>query len=292
MVRRGLWSIVVAACSSEPAPATVAVHVEPARAPAARPREPAPFTLTPLGPVVASVATKEDGVWHAVVDPGSPDAPTALLTTTLHPDGRRPWSVLHVVAADLRQLELHLARARVPERRHRALVMAFNGGPKEGGMHVDGVTVAPPLPDGCAVVARREERYRIEPSDGGALAAPDVAWWRQTPACLVTAGAVVPITTWTTVVRRSAIGLARDVLFVGMGENVTAQALAAGMRHAGALDVAPLDVGFSFPRAVVFERDAARLPIAKPLFEGFGVTEGQYVAVRSNRDFFYLARKL
>jgi hypothetical protein len=97
-----------------------------------------------------------------------------------------------------------------------------------------------------------------------------------------------------TVIRRSAIGLnrARDVLFVSITNHTTARALADGMHHCGAIDVAQLDVNWSYPKFVTFEPSGAgpqRNAVA--LADGFEYSPDEYIRKKQRRDFFYLMRK-
>jgi hypothetical protein len=96
------------------------------------------------------------------------------------------------------------------------------------------------------------------------------------------------------VIRRSAIGLnaARDVLYVSITNHSSARVLADGMHHAGAVDVAQLDVNWSYPKFVTFEPgDAGANRIAVALAEGFEYSPDEYIRKKQRRDFFYLLRK-
>jgi hypothetical protein len=126
-------------------------------------------------------------------------------------------------------------------------------------------------------------------------------WFRQTPRCMVEDAVRHPrlanATSWgatldgKTVIRRSAIGLdqSQRVLYVGISNSTTAEALARGMQHAGANTVAQLDVNYSFPRFLFYEQGEAGLSTV-PLAEGFVYSKGQYVTGSSARDFFYVTR--
>jgi hypothetical protein len=145
--------------------------------------------------------------------------------------------------------------------------------------------------------------------DWDALAeeAPLATWWRQTPACMVDDGVLHPglrgekNTFWgatldgETIIRRSAVGLSSSgkVLYVGIGDSTSAKAIAVGMAHAGAANVAQLDVNWAYPRFVLYrprEPGAGEL-VATALCPGFALSEGEYVRERADRDFFYLTRK-
>jgi hypothetical protein len=90
--------------------------------------------------------------------------------------------------------------------------------------------------------------------------------------------------------RRSAIGLDanRSVLFVAITNDTTATALAVAMLHAGASDVAQLDVNWSYPKFVMFPRETDGAPYAQSLFDGFLAGRDDFVRKRSSRDFFYV----
>jgi hypothetical protein len=292
----------------------------------ARPTLP-PFRPADVGPLFNSLAAKGDGSWVAVPDPHAPQAPIALHKTLLHPDRKRPWAELFVVAVDLRQLEIHPVAgssepasvapgardyqrpALVPSEARERLVMAFNGGFKtehgRWGMRVDGVTLVPARAFGCTVAAERDGDLIIDAWENLSERQQSLRWWRQTPPCMALdnkrhGGLWDPDARgWgvalggDTVIRRSAIGLDADggVLFVSVSNHTTAQAIADGMLHAGAVDIAQLDVNWSYPRIVVFPPDGADRRKAESLFQGFEVEPDDYLRERAPRDFFYLARR-
>ena len=83
------------------------------------------------------------------------------------------------------------------------------------------------------------------------------------------------------------------VLFVGIGDFTTATAIADAMHHAGAANVAQLDVNFSFPKFVTYEPRSAGSSdlLATPLTQHFEYTEDDYIRKPAERDFFYLTRR-
>jgi hypothetical protein len=251
-----------------------------------------------------------------------------MYKTLLHPDPSRSWAELFVVALDLRRVRLflvpgtrepqatleqaqELARSGlIPEEHQATVIAAFNGGFKTEhghyGMATGGVTWIPPEDEACTLSYSRDHTLRIgtwptAPGDKP-MQLGDALWWRQTPRCMVEAGSMNPLLTdgarkWgstldgDTVIRRSAIGLdaAGHTLFVGISNHTTAQAIARGMRHAGAQVVAQLDINFSFPKFVTFRASRiSRLRWAVPLAEGFEYSEHEYLRKASNRDFFYV----
>jgi hypothetical protein len=67
---------------------------------------------------------------------------------------------------------------------------------------------------------------------------------------------------------------------------------AEAMRHAGAVDVAQLDVNWSYPKFVLFEPKEPGGPRkAVALASGFEFSEDEYIRKKARRDFFYLVRK-
>jgi hypothetical protein len=198
----------------------------------------------------------------------------------------------------------------VPEAHLARLVAVFNGGFKtehgRHGMFVDGVTLVPPRPRLCTIAGFADGTVRIGTWEALALdlstpRAP-VRFWRQAAPCLVEGGKLHPglrdrttqrwgaTLTGETVVRRSAIGVDRSaaILYVAITNDTTARALAEAMRHAGAVDVAQLDINWSYPKFVLFPADGAGVRHAESLFDGFLVGPNDYVRKSSPRDFFYL----
>src|SRR5690606_36933552 len=154
---------------------------------------------------------------------------------------------------------------------------------------------------GCTVAATREGALLIDRWPDLEGQRDTLAWWRQTPPCMLNddkrhGGLWDPDAKgWGgtldggTGIRRAALGLGKDrqILFVGMSNHTAAQALADGMHHAGAVDIAQLDVNWSYPRFVVFPpEDGVRK--TKSLFEGFEVGENDYLREPQIRDFFYV----
>jgi len=296
------------------APAHAHANSEPTTAPPVfRPKD--------VGPLYLKQHAEGDGVWLAAEPEPTADTPVSF-KTLIHPDPERSYAELFVVALDLERVRLHAVagsaepeneapgaraysrEAAIPAPHRRALLAAFNGGFKSThghfGMQVDGVTLAPAKPGACTIAGYPEGELRI--GTFAELAEPArMSWYRQTPRCMVEAGVRHPALTnsrsWgatldgKTVIRRSAVGLntERSVLFVGISNSTTAEALARGMQHAGATTVAQLDVNYSFPRFLFYahtDEGVNTIPVA----EGFVYTEGQYLKGRSERDFFYLTR--
>ena len=298
-----------------------------APSPAAAEQLPA-FSPRDVPPMHTSFSAPGDGQWVPVVDPRHSDEPPRMYKTLLHPDRNRSWAAVSIVAADLRQVELHLMPGRhepkateqeaqnvarpglIPADHQSQLLAAFNGGFKlehgHYGMRVDGLTFVRPR-NGVCSIAMFDDRLVIRTWEAIAESEKDMLWWRQTPPCMFEQGKLHPgltvekNTRWgatldgDTVIRRSAIGASADgkTVYVGIGDSTTATAIAKAMHHAGAHDVAQLDVNWSYPKFVLFgPRDpGAQELIATALCKGFEFTEDDYVRKASPRDFFYLTRR-
>src|SRR6185295_9483945 len=97
-----------------------------------------------------------------------------------------------------------------------------------------------------------------------------------------------------TIIRRSAVGLDKEghTLFYALGDAVTAQSLAQAMKAAGAIDAAQLDINYSYPRFLIYERTSANEPpkAKTGLIPDLKFTSWEYVSEASPRDFFFLTR--
>jgi len=287
------------------------------------------FVPTKLGPMYTTFSAPGDGDWVPVIDPRNPDEPPPMWKTLLHPDKQRGWGLAAVVAVDLRQVRLSLVAGMhepttklkdgkehtrtgviVPADVPRALA-AFNGGFKTThgnyGMKAEGVLFVEPRGFACTIAGYDKDALRIGAWETLETSKDEMVWFRQAPACMyenneMHKGLTVEQTTlWgatldkDTVIRRSAIGLSADrqTLFVTISEATTATAIAKATHHAGATDVAQLDVNWSYPKFVTIEPtdgDAA-MPKVKAIIDGFEYTEDDYVRKPMGRDFFYLTRK-
>jgi hypothetical protein len=310
------------AVPSSTAPASIA-SASPNQAekvPALRPKDP--------GPALKQWSAKGDGIWVPITDPRRPGEEPYLWKTLLHPDVSRGWAEVFVVAVDLRRVDVHAMagtrepktegdrpetyerKAKIPQEHHEELLAAFNGGfmTEHGGygMKVDGVVLVSPKPEVCTLVRYRDGSMQIATWKHIAAREPEMEWYRQAPACMYENGKIHPGLTagsglkWgatldgDTVIRRSAVGLSADrqILYVSITNHTTARVLADGLRHVGAVDIAQLDVNWSYPKFVLFEpRDAGPERKAVALANGFEFSEDEYIRNRARRDFFYLVRK-
>jgi hypothetical protein len=315
----------------QPPAAPKAVPPVPAPARALEPEIP-PFALAKVGPVHQEWSAPGDGEWLPMASVERPDDPVTMMKTLLHPDKSRSWAEVFVVAIDLRRVRAHLlpgtkepaatedaAASMVrpgvvpPEHRDRVLA-AFNGGFKtehgQYGMFAEGQTLVKPKPATCAIAAYDDDTMRVANWDKLSSGVAHMVFWRETPVCmyendvlhwrLADAGLAKK---WgatldgETVIRRSAIGIDRsgNVLFVAISNHTTARVIADGMHHAGAVTVAQLDVNFSYPKFVTYEKhksaDGDIKRVAIPLADGFEFSEDEYIREPSRRDFFYLMPK-
>jgi hypothetical protein len=307
------------------APAAAEVSAKPADGP------PASDDFHPVnpGPALKEWSAPGDGEWLGITDPRHGDEPPRMFKTLLHPDKGRSWAEVFVVAIDLGRVRLYpvvgtqepqpdsdearryVREGKIPATRQATLIAAFNGGfmTEHGGygMKLDGVTIAKPKPRACAVAFYKDESLRIGSWQALSSGESDMVWFRQTPECMweddklhagLEAGA--GLKKWgstvdgETVIRRSAIGLnrARDVLYVAITNHTSARVLADGLHHAGASDVAQLDVNWSYPKFVTFETIGhTRVLRPVPLAPGFEYSEDEYLRKKEKRDFFYILRK-
>lgn len=285
------------------------------------------FRPADVGPVHAQFEAPGDGVWVPMDDRVDPGATPRMFKTLLHPDPKRSWAAVSLVAIDLRQVELHLRAGRhepkastaegrraertglIPRAHQTLLLAAFNGGFKaqhgHWGMMVDGVTLLPARKGACVVGQRDDGRVVIGPIADLEATLGEMRWWRQTPDCMLDDGELhvglrsEKNTYWgatlkgETVIRRSAIGISADgqTLYSGIGDHTTARAIATAMKHAGAAHVAQLDVNWSYPKFVVYRDGSDGQPEATKLCEGFEFSPDEYVRLVASRDFFYLTRR-
>jgi hypothetical protein len=291
------------------------------------PTEPV-FAPAAFEPPYAEVAATGDGAWAPIADPSDSTAAPVLFRALVHPDARRGFAALAVVAIEREAVGLHLVAGtaepespKVPRTErpgaisadhHASLVAAFNGGFKathgQYGMLLGGKEYLPPIDYSCTLVHYRDGRIAIAPWStlkGGGIG--DMLFYRQTPPCLVQKGDVEKVVESTgeyskgwgatvsgeTVIRRSAIGVSENgrTLYYGIGDAMTAQSLARGMKAAGAHAAAELDVNYSYPRFLLYTRTEGAPPRAtSSIIPGVDFTKDQYVAP-SPRDFFYLTRE-
>jgi len=304
--------------ASNPAPA---LEAAPTPSAAFHPKNP--------GPALKEWSAPGDGEWLGLIDARHAGEPPRMFKTLLHPDKNRGWAEVFVVAIDLKQVTLvpvvgtqepqpdsdearaYQRNGKIPVESQGSLLAAFNGGfmTEHGGygMKLEGVTIAKPKPRACAIAQYKDGSLRIGSWSALGDGEPEMLWFRQTPECMwendklhagLQAGA--GLKKWgstidgETVIRRSAIGLNADrsVLYVAITNHTSARVLAEGLHHAGATDVAQLDVNWSYPKFVTFEpigHTSVLHPV--PLAPGFEFSDDEYLRKKEKRDFFYVLRK-
>ena len=276
-----------------------------------------------VGPLYPATASPEDGTWQPVNARAGQNG--AIYRTIVHPDSERVYAELFVFALDLSKLSVHAVAGSiepksaepmpgvarpgvVPESDRGRLVAAFNGGFKaehgQFGMMVDGTEFLAAKPQSCTFAASNDGSLRIAPWAN--LSGTDtLTWWRQTPGCMLQNGELHPglrsadSRNWgatlegKTVIRRSAVGLSADArtLYVGISNATTARALALGMQHVGARDVAQLDVNFSFPRFLLYREGEGSALGAVGAVRGLLYQPDEYLGHASTRDFFYVTAR-
>jgi hypothetical protein len=283
------------------------------------------FHPNDVGPLYPDKSTHADGVWVPIVDARYPQEPPLAFKTMLHPDRRRSWSEVFIVALDLPRLRVHYMlgtqdpRATTPQGRRvqrpavipkehwGGLVLAFNGGFKTEhrryGVMVDGVSLVPAR-DGSCTVAAHGDQLQVRSWEALDPSGATATWLRQTPPCLCERGAIHPglrdekSRKWgsmfgETVIRRSAIGVDQRgrSLFVAVSNATTARVLADALHHVGAYDAAQLDVNWSYTKILIYRPEPGGELRAESLVEGFVFDEDEYIRQRAPRDFFYVVRK-
>jgi len=316
---KAYWNVPASASAAAAPSVTERILGKDSELPAFRPKDP--------GPALKQWSAPGDGVWVPIVDPRRPEEPPYLFKTLLHPDASRSWAELFVVAVDVRRVDTYIVAgnqepksdnpklvyerpAKIPVLHHEELLAAFNGGfmTEHGGygMKVDGVVLVQPKPNACTLALYENGSLRIATWKKLAEGEARMRWYRQAPECMYEAGKIHPGLTmgtgrkWgatldgDTVIRRSAVGLSADqqILYVAISNHTTARVFADGMRHVGAVDIAQMDVNWSYPKFVLFEPPpGATERKAVALASGFEFSEDEYIRKRARRDFFYLVRK-
>ncbi len=317
----------VASGVSTTAPIAAASSSATASATAAPPKElfaGASYPPADYQPLHARTAKKGDGHWEPMADGARPSGPV-MVRSTVHPHKIKGFVFVNVYAFDRRQVELFLVAGKeepaskvvpkdrraalVPAAKHDSLLAVFNGGFKARhgnyGMMLDGDEYVPPIEDACTVALYRDGRIRIRSWPQLASERSQMQAWRQTPPCLVEQNKLNPrlpsemrTRKWGAAVggdreiRRSAVGLdaGRRTLFYGFGDWVTATGMAMAMKAAGAVDVAQLDVNWSYTRFYLFKHTPGKPPrIRETPIPKLKFNPNRYISKKSYRDFFYLS---
>jgi hypothetical protein len=275
------------------------------------------------------VAARGDGEWIPVR--ASTDSERVVMYKTLvHPDPKRPYAAVAIIAMDLREIGLEMvAGTEEPEstkvpRSHRpgvvpdadkpTVMAVFNGGFKamhgNFGMRIGRDTFLPPREASCTVALLPNGEIEIRTFSDIKDDEPNMVAFRQTPPCLIERGEPNKRVldefnkNWgasvsgETIIRRSAIGLSQDkrFLFYGLGDAVSARSIGDALLTAGAYDAAQLDVNSAYPRFMLVahgpaDKTAGTLALTDPLIPDLHYRPTEYVATAEPRDFFYIKRK-
>jgi hypothetical protein len=265
-----------------------------------------------------------DGVF-ALLEEGAAAGTGALARTTVHPHPYKKDPVVIVVAMDLRHVDLvpvagteEPVSTTVPLERRPGLVPAadlpsliavFNGGflSKHGqwGMRVNGDDFGTPREDACTVAFLDDGSLRIATHRTLVPVASRLRSYRQTPPCLVEGGTLDArlvhedtARLWGAAdggkreIRRTALGLDATgrTLFFGNGEWIWARDLALAMKSAGAVDVAELDINWSYTRFLLYDRSTPP-NVVSTLIEKVKYSKDAYISKTAPRDFFFVRRK-
>lgn len=282
----------------------------------------APAAPPPFSPPFERVAAPGDGAWLPMPDAVNPGGAPVLWKSAVHPDPRRGFAAVAVVAIDLSRVSLHLVAGTqepesttvpreerpglIPADRASEVIAAFNGGFKamhgHYGMMLAGATYLAPRDIACTIGLYRDGTVRIGKWTSLRDSEPEMHAYRQTPPCLVQQGTLHAhlsesnrnwgaTVSGETIIRRSALGIDKTgrFLFYGLGEAVSAQAIARAMQAAGAHDAAQLDVNHAYPRFLLFAPGSPP-QAASSLIPDVQFKPTEYTADPSPRDFFYLAR--
>ena len=260
------------------------------------------------------------------------EPPYVVYRTVIHPHPASKWAKLTLAAIDLRNARVdylpgtedvtelesrggvvppkEMAIGLVPERQQESLLVVFNGGfkPRHGrwGMRAQGTTLLPPRDEACTVAIDARGAVTVSPWQAIAAGAEQLWAFRQAPPCLVSDGALHPLLenhnerAWggfdpkRKTRRRSALGVDASgrVLLYGIGEEMGPRLLAQGMRYAGAVNAAQLDINWSWTRFLVFgQTGEGELSVTSTLIPEMVHQKHGYVAKPAARDFFYIMRR-
>lgn len=253
-------------------------------------------------------------------------AKDVVVRAVFHPHETSRFQTLTIAAFDLRALllahrpgqqdvldvghpELAPLSGVVPQNEQSDLLAVFNEGfqPRHGrwGMLSLGVQLVPPREDGCTVAVGTLGTLLVAPWPELSGKLEQISAYRQTPPCLVIDGAVHPelaqgkLKRWAgqqpdlRTLRRSAIGVSADgrTLFYGLGREMEADVLAAGMAHVGARYAAQLDINWNWTRLFLFRPGTTPTEVSGSLVKDMARDKGEYVTRPGKRGFFYLLRR-
>ncbi len=321
-------TVVPAAINSAMPPTPAASASASASSSAGEPSPPSssgpPFPPASFAPPHQRSAKPGDGV-YALLEEGAAAGTNAVARTIVHPHPYKKDPVVVVLAVDLRRVDLVLAAGTeepvsktvpverrpglVPKEDLSSLIAVFNGGfqTKHGqwGARINGDDFVTPREDACSVAFIDDGSLRIATHRTLVPQASRLRSYRQTPPCLVEGGKpdarLINEDTarlWGAAIggkreiRRTALGLdaSRQTLYFGIGEWIWARDLALAMQAAGAVDVAELDINWSYTRFLLYDRSSPP-NVVSTLIDKVEYTKDGYISKPAPRDFFYLRRK-
>jgi hypothetical protein len=309
----------------QPLPAATDAGLDDAAADAA-PRKDANFPPAAVTPPFPAVAGKTDGVWLPIADDVAPSETPVLAKTIIHPDDKRTYAAVAVVAIDVRRVRIRSIAGteepanpqvprkdrpgKIPASDHPKLVAAFNGGWQaihgHFGMMVQGLEILPPKAESCTVALMKDDTIRIGSWPALAGDRDKMTSFRQTPPCLYEGGTVHKALTdgsksWgaavdgATVIRRSGVGISKDgnTLYYASGDGLTALTLAQALGAVGSHSSAELDVNWAFPRFLfyVHPTGGSGEPQAKSSLIPCTYKPNEHVGQSYYRDYFYVVRE-
>jgi hypothetical protein len=285
------------------------------------------FPPPPFDPPVQRTAAPEDGKWAPLVA-GAAGAPAVLYRSTVHPHKIKPHVYVAVVAVDLSRVGVKLVAGRdepesdavpkaertglIPAADQDELIAVFNGGFKTRhgklGMRIGAATFVPPREDACTIGLGKDGSVAIASWPRLRDREGELAAWRQTPPCLLEAGALDPRLDADEVrkprvwgaseqgeveIRRSAVGVDATgrTLFYGLGEWTTARALADAMKAAGSVTAAELDINWSYTFFLLYGSEGGAKVVTSTLVPKIKHARDGYVRKFAYRDFFYLVHE-
>lgn len=268
-----------------------------------------------------------DGEWTPMTVHKGSGKDSPLYTTLVHPHGIRGFVVVQLVAIDTTRVSMDMILGTdepegtsfpkdkrpglVPADAFDSLIAVTNGGFKKRhgnhGVGAFGEVVLNPTAEYCTFAKHKDGHYligtysKISPEFSAGF-----QWFRQTPPCLIEDGVLHPNLSdeykakkWggaedgNKEIRRSAIGFGDDprVLYFAIGDYLTAEWLAQGLKAAGIKRAAELDINYSYTRFIVYERAGSELVATSPLLQELKHPRKEYIKEPSQRDFFTLRWK-
>jgi hypothetical protein len=289
------------------------------------------FPPASFSPPEARSAQPGDGQWVRLGDANAGDrageGEPLLFRSVVHPHPVSKWVSVTLVAIDLQRTELFLVagteepkskdappalRSGLVAEDHRdALLAVFNGGWKTAhgnwGVMVGGHVFVAPKPDGCTIAPMKDGTVRIAAWPKLETKTAEMRAFRQTPPCLLEGGQLPGMLqagqerAWggmdpkLKTRQRSAVGVdaSGKILYYAYSEEAGAKKLAEGLKAAGVVDAAELDINYIWTRFLLFGKTKkdGKLGITSSLAPKMSRDKGGYVDRAHARDFFYVKKR-